>query len=172
MKRSHFVVIHISLFLLVTFGCNTGLEPSNQPSGFRGVIRFRNWPAQDSVQNLQIVAFENLPTDSSNILLTVVLERRAAAFPGLNARLPRFVDSVAFEFTTNNGIGLKLTNYEYIIVAQQYGPNVFTDWRPAGVFAVLPNSFDPKPLRVLLHRITPNVDIQVDFNNPPPRPWR
>jgi hypothetical protein len=27
-------------------------------------------------------------------------------------------------------------------------------------------------VRVLLHRIAPNIDIQVDFHNTPPKPWR
>lgn len=172
MQRFHFIAVHLSAFFLLSFGCNTGLEPLNSPSGFRGVIRFKNWPPPDSVQNLQIVAFEQLPADSSNILITVVVDRRAAAFPGLNARLPRFVDSVAYEFTTSNGIGLKPANYEYIIVAQQYGPNVLTQWQPAGVYTRRPNSFEPAPLRILLHRIVPNIDIEVDFRNLPPKPWR
>jgi hypothetical protein len=171
MKRFPYLAIHLVAFLHLSIGCNTGLAPLNEPSGFRGVIHFKNWPRADSVQNLQVVAFEAYPRDSSSILATLIAGR-GAAFPGLNARLPRFVDSVAFEFTTNNGIGLQVTNYEYVIVAQQYGPNVLTDWQPAGVYTARPNSFEPAPLRILLHRIVPNVDIDVDFRNPPPKPWR
>jgi hypothetical protein len=171
MKRFHFIAIHVSAFLLLSIGCNTGLEPLNSPSGFRGVIRFKNWPRPDSVQNLQVVAFEAFPRDSSSILATL-FAGRGAAFPGLNARLPRFVDSAEFEFTTKNGINLQVANYEYVIVAQQYGPNVLSDWQPAGVYTTRPNSFDPAPLRILLHRIVPNIDIEVDFRNLPPKPWR
>ena len=38
--------------------------------------------------------------------------------------------------------------------------------------AMLLEAFEPAPLRVLLHRTTENVDIQVDFHNLPPVPWR
>jgi hypothetical protein len=160
--------------LVVVFifsACDTGLAPLNEPSGFRGVVRFQNWPPADSVREIRIVAFEQYPTDSAGILASLIAGT-AAVYPELEQRLPRFVDTLGYEFTTKKGLNLRVTNYNYIIVAQQYGPNVFTDWKPAGVYATRPDSFEPAPLRILLHRITPNVDINVDFNNPPPRPWR
>lgn len=167
----HRFIFFIALFLVLYPSCDTGLTPLNEPSGFRGVVRFKNWPSADSVRELRIVAFESYPTDSSGII-PALLAGTAAVYPELERRLPTFVDSIEYEFTTKNGLNLQLRNYVYIILAQQYGPNVFNDWRPAGVYAARPNSFDPAPVRVLLHRIVPNIDIDVDFNNPPPRPWR
>jgi len=157
--------------VLLLPSCDTGLSPLNEPSGFRGVVRFRNWPPPDSVREIRIVAFERYPTDSAGIIATL-LAGQAAVYPELERRLPRFVDSIEYEFTTKKGLNLKVTNYQYVIVAQQYGSNVLADWRPAGVHSRRPNSFDPAPVRVLLHRIIPNIDIDVDFNTPPPRPWR
>lgn len=151
--------------------CDTGLSPLNEPSGFSGVVHFRHWPPPDSVRELRIVAFERYPTDSAGII-AALLAGQAAVYPELERRLPTFVDSIEYEFTTKKGLNLKVTNYEYVIVAQQYGPNVLTDWRPAGVYSARPHSFEPAPVRVLLHRIIPNINIDVDFNNPPPRPWR
>lgn len=157
--------------LLFVSGCDTGLLPLNEQSGFRGVIRFKNWPPSDSVRELRIVAFEAYPTDSAGIIVAL-LAGRAAVYPPLDKRLPTFVDSIDYEFTTKEGLNLQVKNYEYIILAQQYGPSVLTDWQPAGVYTALPNTFAPAPVRVLLHRIVPNIDIDVDFRNLPPKPWR
>jgi hypothetical protein len=162
------------VFLLVAAtSCNTGLAPLNEPSGFRGVIRFKNWPRPDSVQAISLVAFEKYPTDSSGII-PGLFAGIIAVYPDLSPehRLPKYVDSIQYEFTLKNGINLQLKNYEYIILAQQYGPNVLTDWRPAGVYSTGTNSFTPSPVRVLLHRIIPAINIAVDFSNPPPKPWR
>ncbi len=167
----------LSLFgalLIFTSGCDTGLEPPTGESGFSGVIRFHNWPSTpDSVREIRLVAFEEYPVDSAGIIPSL-LAGKAAIYPAdLSAKgsLPKFVDSVAYTFDTKNGINLQLQEYAYIVVAQQYGPNVLTDWRPAGVYSTRPNSFDPASIRVVLHRIIANIDIQVDFNNPPPKPW-
>lgn len=168
--KHHFALLVFSLLCVVP-ACDTGLTPLNEPSGFRGVIRFQNWPPADSVRELRIVAFESLPTDSSTIIESL-LAGTAAVYPPLDQQFPKFVDSVEYEFTTKKGINLKLRNYTYIILAQQFGPNILSDWQTAGVYSTRPNSFEPAPLRVLLHRTTPNVDINVDFHNPPPTPWR
>ena len=171
MNRKCQCLAFASVLILFFSGCNTGLTPLNEPSGFRGIIRFKNWPPPDSIREIRLVAFETYPTDSAGILPTL-LEGRAAVFPELERKLPLFVDSLQYEFTTENGLNLQLKNYEYIILAVQYGPNVLSDWRPAGVYTSTPSTFDPTPVRVLLHRITPGIDIHVDFHNLPPRPWR
>ncbi|MBI5474662.1 MAG: hypothetical protein HY961_20175 [Ignavibacteriae bacterium] len=171
MNRRH--VFALLTFVLLTWfsGCDTGLTPLNEPSGFRGVIRFRNWPPPDSIREIRLVAFETYPTDSAGILPTL-LEGRASVFPRLETKLQLFVDTLHYEFTTESGLNLQLRNYDYIILAMQYGPNVLSDWRPAGVYSTAPGTFTPAPLRVLLHRITPDIDIDVDFHNLPPKPWR
>jgi hypothetical protein len=126
------------------------------------------------VRDLRLVAFESFPSDSAGIFLTL-LTGRAAVFPSdltSKGSLPKFVDSASYLCNTKVAINLKVEEYGYIVVAQLYGPNAFTDWRPVGVYTTQPNSFVPAPIRVLLHRIAPNIDIQVDFNNPPPKPWQ
>lgn len=166
--------VGLALFLaLMAFsgGCDTGLAPLNEPAGFRGTIRFKNWPPADSVQELRLIAFSQFPSDSASIL-TTLLSGRAVVYPPVGTTgFSKFVDTIQYAFTTQ-GTTLQVANYAYVVVAQRYGRNFFNDWRPAGVFTLKPGSFEPAPVRVLLHRVTPGIDIDVDFHNPPPRPWR
>jgi hypothetical protein len=134
-------------------------------------MRFKNWPSADSLRELRLVVFEAVPTDSAGIILTL-LAGRAAAYPPIGTKFPTYIDSLPYEFTTTVGTNLQVKSYAYVAVVQQFGPNILADWRPVGVFSTDPGSFAPAPVRVILHHIIQGVDIQVDFQNPPPRPWR
>ena len=165
------------LLLLLWSGCDTGLAPLYEPSGFSGVLRFKNWPQPDSIRDLRIVAFTNFPSDSAGILTSLV-QGKAIVYPAVGTSgllgpgwVYRFSDSLQFSFTTENST-LQIGNYEYVVVAFQYGPNILTDWAPAAVYTTQPNSFTPAPIRVLLHRVIPDIDFTVDFTKPPPKPWR
>jgi hypothetical protein len=72
---------------------------------------------------------------------------------------------------TNQGTTLQVKEYHYVVIAVQYGPSILRDWWPVGVYTAEPGTFNPSPVRVLLHRITPGIDIDVDFHNRPPKPW-
>lgn len=174
MHRINFLSFLLIPFLFLGPGCDKGLEPPTGETGFSGVIHFTNWPSADSVRELRLVAFEQFPSDSTGILTSLLTGRAALFPPDLSSKgsLPKFVDTAQYTFTTKNGINLQVQEYAYVVIAQQYGPNVFTDWRPAGVYTLKANSFDPTPVRVLLHRVVQNIDILVDFHNPPPKPWR
>lgn len=156
---------------LLYAGCDTGLTPLDEPTGIGGIIRFTNWPPPDSCRQIRLVAFETYPSDSANVLLSLI-NGKAIVYPATltGTGLERFVDSLSYEWLSKN-TNLQVKKYDYFVVGWQYGPNIFTDWAPAGVFSAAPNSFDPAPVRVLLHRIA-RVDINVDFHNPPPKPWR
>ena len=158
--------------VLIASGCDTGtgLAPLNEPSGFSGVISFKNWPPPDSVQELRVVAFESYPTDSSGILVAL-LSGRAVVYPQIGQKgLRQYLDTLHYEFT-DKGTNLQAKLYGYVAVAWKYGSNIFVDWRPAGVYTTTPGTFQYAPVRVLTHRITPDINIDVDFHNPPPRPW-
>jgi hypothetical protein len=157
--------------LLFSVGCDSELGPLADASGFSGVIRFKNWPSADSVHDMRIVVFEAYPSDSAGILATL-LAGHGAVYPAIGVKFPSFVDSLPYTFTTTNGTNLQVGSYEYVIVAQQFGPNVLADWRPVGVYPAVAGSFIPAPVRVILHHIIPGIDMQVDFHNPPPKPWR
>jgi hypothetical protein len=157
--------------LLLFAGCDSELGPLQSPSGFSGVIRFKNWPPADSVHDMRLVVFEAFPTDSAGILLTL-LAGHGAVYPAIGTKFPSFVDSLPYVFTTTDGTNLQIKSYAYVIVAQQYGPNVLADWRPVGVYPAVGGSFTPAPVRVILHHVIPGIDMLVDFHNLPPKPWR
>jgi hypothetical protein len=159
------------MVILLFSGCNSELGPIQGQSGFGGIIRFRNWPSADSVHDMRLVVFETYPSDSAGILATL-LAGHGAVYPAIGTKFPSFVDSLPYAFTTTDGTNLQVRSYEYVIVAQQFGPNVLADWRPVGVYAAAPGSFVPAPLRVILHHVLTGIDIDVDFRNPPPKPWR
>jgi hypothetical protein len=158
-------------FLTLWSGCDSGLAPLNEPAGFRGVIRFKNWPPPDSVVELRLVAFETFPSDSASILPGLIAGQIVFYPPFGSSGFPTFLDSLEYAFTTK-GTTLQVKKYDYVVIALRYGQNVLTDWKPVGVYTTTPNSFIPAPVRVLLHRITPDIDFQVDFHNTPPKPWR
>jgi len=161
----------LGLAILICCSCDTGLGPVNEPAGFSGTIRYINWPTADSLRSIRLVAFESYPSDSAGIL-TALLTGKATVYPTVGQpNLPSFVAETPYEFTTQ-GTTLQVKEYRYIAVAVQYGPNILTDWWPVGVFTKEPGTFNPGAVRVLLHKITPGIDINVDFHNRPPKPWR
>jgi hypothetical protein len=171
MRLSRVAAALLTALTICCIGCDEGLAPLNEPSGFSGVISFRNWPPADSVRELRLVAFQEYPSDSSGII-PALLAGRAVIYPQIAEKGFRaFVDTIQYSFTTR-GTNLQVVTYNYVAVAWQYGSNVFADWRPAGVYTLQPGTFEPAPVHMLLHQITPNIDIQVDFHNPPPNPWR
>ena len=171
MTTSRIAAALLTALVFVSSSCDKGLEPSNEPSGFSGVIHFKNWPPPDSVLELRLVAFEKYPSDTASIV-EALFSGEAVLYPPVGATgFPKFVDSIEYVFD-NAGAVIKVTKYDYVVVAWRYGTNFFADWRPAGVYTTNPGSFDPAPVLVLLHRITPDIDIEVDFYNPPPRPWQ
>jgi len=165
--------IGVFWFLVAMFvGCNEELGPLNEPSGFSGVIRFKNWPPATDIHEMRLVAFEEVPTDSASII-PLLIAGKAAVYPPLGQDyFQALIDSVQYEFTEKSGTNLQLRTYPYVAVMYQYGPNILTQWRPGGVYTTGPGPFDPAPIRVLLHRVQRNVDIQVDFDNLPLPPWR
>jgi hypothetical protein len=165
-------VILFSLVATLLAGCNEELGPLNEPSGFSGVIRFKNWPPATDIKEMRLVALEEIPKDSTSVI-PLLLAGKAAVYPPLPGDyFQTLVDSIVYEFTDKSGTNLQVINYPYVAVWYQYGPNIFRDWRPAGVYSAAPESFNPAPVRVVLHRIVPNVTIQVDFKNLPPLPWQ
>ena len=168
--RTRWTVL-LAALLAAAPGCNEELGPVDSPSGFGGTIRFRHWPPADSLHDMRIVAFVSFPSDSAGILPTL-LAGGGAVYPAIGTKFPTMIDSLVYEFTTASGTNLQVGPYAYVIVAQQYGPNVLADWRPVGVYTATPGSFVPAALRVNLHHVQPGVDIDVDFANLPPKPWR
>ncbi len=159
-------------------GCDGGLAPITEETGFSGIITFRNWPPPEQVLELRLVAFMDYPSDSSGIL-AALLGGRAAIYPHVTTGVLRSLeilgnksaDTVHYTFTTE-GTLLKEGTYNYVVVAWRYGTNYFADWSPVGVYTEKPGTFEPAPVIVRERRMRKDVDIIADFNNLPPKPWR
>ncbi len=159
-------------------GCDKGLGPITEETGFSGVITFKNWPPPEKVLELRLVAFEEFPADSGSIFQTL-LDMKAAIYPHITTGVAgalqilgnKSADTVNYVFPVK-GTLLKETTYNYIVVAWRYGPDYFADWSPAGVYTLTPGTFVPASVFVRNNRMRKDVDISVDFNNLPPKPWR
>lgn len=153
------VKIALVLCLVSSFeSCDHGLElpPAVKP-GFGGRITYKGkWPPADSIKILAVVAFKRFPP--SNIVGDVLSGE--AVF---DTTLKRNVESQDYRFLTEPG------TFEYIVVAQQYGPDIFSQWRVVGVYTDDPERIRPKSVLVTNEAFVSNVNINVDFDNLPPQ---
>ena len=157
----------ILLPLIALTGCDHGLGPVGQtiPEGhMSGVIRYSNWPPLDSLLDMRLVAFRVFPP--ANIVDEVLLGR-AFVYPPLGdtALTPFFVDSLRYSVTLPSG------QYKYVVVAQRFGPDLYADWRPVGQYDLDTNLAVPSPVTIAPNDTSGDIDIHVDFRNPPPPPF-
>jgi hypothetical protein len=155
---------------LLLLGCSGGLDPTELPpqasiSG-RLIVRggTQSYPPRDSLFDLRVVAFRTIPKDSSIIAAVLGGE----AYFTQTSVIDSSSYSITIPLTGNVPEPLRL---EYIAVAQQYGPNVFSDWRVVGVYSE-DTLWTPKAVVLTrgVHRT--DVDITIDFQNPPPQPFK
>lgn len=161
-----------SLFLAVVFfGCNEGIQapPENSVvatpglSGFAGTITYKNWPPADSLIDLRIVAFKNFPPKD---IVSEVLSGQAIIYPALGGpNLPFNVDTTHYFVPAPGG------QYQYVVVAQQYGPLVTVNWRAVGQYDLDANLAVPSLIQVPADDTLMHVDIDVDFKHLPPQPF-
>ena len=161
------LVVALGTAVMLWSGCDEGLSPvsATVPTGFMsGTIRYHHWPPLDSLVDLRLVAFRLFPP--TNIVNEVLLGR-AVVFPPLGdtALVPFFVDSLRYT------ISLPAGEYKYVVVAQRYGPGLFTDWRPVGQYDLDSNLAVPSSVVITANDTTQDVNISVDFAHPPPPPF-
>lgn len=164
MNRIRAVLFIVGIATTILTGCNEGLAPRVETSGITGTIRYKHWPPQDSLYDLRLVAFKHFPPGN---IVADVLQGKAVVYPpiGDTALVPFYVDSLHYTVPLPGG------KYEYVVIAQRYGPNILTDWRPVGQYDLDTNYAVPSPVVVLEGTLTRFVDINVDFRNPPPFPF-
>ncbi len=167
-----FFIMTICLSVCFIAGCDKGIEPEPEKSpqaeiiGFSGKVTFTgNWPA--GITRTHIVVFKN------EILTVDDFSFQNLAF---------VVDPVPFEsseFTYDSGINnfFSLTlaegTYKYIVVAQSKTPTISfnrDDWFIVGVYYNNEDQSKPGMMTLQKGKITTGIDINVDFNNPPPQP--
>ena len=158
------VLIPIVAFI----SCDGGLEP--EPPTFINLnIQFVEgaaaWPSpaenpdQDSIYDLRFVAFKSYPPQD---ILTELLSGNAL----FSESLPLFKDSIQFDFLIEEiPVDLK-----YLVIAWQYGENLTSDWRVAGVYTITGDVEEPGELNIDESGYYP-VSIIVDWENLPPQPF-
>jgi len=157
------VVLSVCVFLL--FDCDHGLAPtdSETKTGIAGTITYQdNWPPADSLKNLRLVVFKNFPPQD---IIVEILTGEAFVYPPIDTT------SLAFNVSSQDyTLDLPIGTYEYVAVAQQYGDNLFTDWRAVGQYDT---DSDSLPTSILLEKnlFLENIDIHVDFEKLPIQPF-
>ncbi|MCS7000249.1 MAG: hypothetical protein RML15_08290 [Bacteroidota bacterium] len=158
------------VLVLVFSGCDGGLDPTALPpeaiiSG-RLLVRGgkETYPPPDSLRDLRVVAFRTIPRDSSVIAAVLSGQAYFTQTPVIDSTHY----TITIPFGENTPEPLRL---EYIAVAQLYGPNLFGDWRVVGVYAT-DTLWTPRALTVSRGERRTDIDITIDFRNPPPQPFR
>jgi len=163
-----FISIFLTFIILVIFpSCDHGLKPTgvnaDGKTGISGFISYQNWPSPDSLFDLRLVVFKNYPPGN---ILGEVLSGGATVHPGLNeSNLPYYTDTTHFAVELDPGV------YEYVVVAQQYGEDITSDWLAVGQYDT--DLSDPLPTRITVKpgKILQEINIGVDFNNLPVQPF-
>lgn len=157
--------------LLLINGCDKGIEPEPEkptgPSGFSGKITFvGSWP--EGIKRTHLVVFKN-PIQKSEDFFPPNLSFVSDSIP---------YKSTEFSYNSieNNFLPiLQLVpgEYSYVVVAQSKTPEISLDrkdWFVVGVYCVNGDQTKPAKLIIQANKITENINIVVDFNNPPPQP--
>lgn len=174
MNIKYFKIKHyIFLLVLLTAACNDhGIEPKpvlKSPPGFSGTIRFiSEWP--DSVKRSFLVVFKNpLRSDSDFTILN--LKFLSKEIP-LGVQLHEFssLDSAYIPATPGQ---FSSGSYSYVAVVQQSTENLSLarkDWFVSGVYYANNDTTTPGVMIIPDSTFVKNININVDFNNPPLQP--
>lgn len=164
-----FIPIILLSFLFIS--CDKGIEPYPEPvdpenTSIAGTISFTGtWPA--GIARTHIVLFKNL------------IQSETDFFPPNLSYVSNEIDSgtvsLEYDSRTNNLLDVSLAagTYKYIVVAQSTQEELSLDrkdWFVVGVFYA--NGDNSKPGSIIINegRVTEGVNINCDFDNPPPQP--
>ena len=171
-KKKNLPTLVLIITSVIVLSCNSGIEPFPEPpdpglTGFSGTITFvGDWP-QD-VTRTHLVVFRNpinssadfLPPNMSFIVDPVPSGAREFSFNSTE-------DSFQDLFTIGAG------TYRYIAVAQSNTEDISllrSDWVVVGVYYSQGNTSSPGVMTIEEGKITENINIVCDFDNPPPQP--
>lgn len=169
-------MIRIKIPVVILFGfcflisCNHGIAPGPiMSSGFSGTVSFvTSWP--DSIKRSFIVIFENaLQSDSDFTIFNLKYLSREIP-PGIQK----------YNFSSSDSAYIPPApgpfppgSYAYVAVVQQSTEElsfVRKDWFVSGVYYSFGDTTKPGTLVIPENTFVKNVNIKVDFNNPPPQP--
>lgn len=164
-------ILSTIIITLILWSCDKGLTPvgtsSNiQPeiTGISGTVYFKNWPPLDSLKDLRLIVFKNFPPSS---VISEILSGQAFLYPALGDtnRLPFYVDSINYEMELDPG------TYEYFVVGQQFGDDLYNDWLAAGQYDTTPQDSLPTSLTITENELLKDIFIHVNFDSLPIQPF-
>jgi len=164
---------YFSLFLIILFiavACDHGIEPREaESSGFSGTISFTTpWP--DSVKRVFIVVFKD-PLLTAGDVTIQNLKYLSREIPlGVSAHQYSSLDSAYIPPTPGP---FPSGSYAYVAVVQQSTEELSfarKDWFVSGVYFANGHTTQPGMMIIPDSTFVRNINIKVDFNNPPPQP--
>jgi len=151
------------LIILFFSGCDKGISPEEQ-TGFSGAITFLGeWP--DSVARTHLVVFKD-PLNSINDFNAFNLRYVSLEIP-YGTRTYQYNSADSAYVPINAGV------YSYVAVAQSKTPALSLerkDWVVVGLYYAGNDITKPGVLVIPENTMVRNINIIVDFNNPPPQP--
>ncbi len=150
------IALILCFFLVYSTGCDRGLEPPVEepdPTGvIMGTVTYSgDWPPDNELIQLFFIPLPFIPNSVADIMSQLSSLRTSGS-------LQRYVDEDDFLVDElPNGA------YIYNIIANQYGSNIFQDWRPLGLYSENDGV-------IIVSGDTTVISIHVDFDNLPPFP--
>ena len=171
-RRLHCILFGALLLILSAPSCDHGIEPEPilaEPPGFSGTVRFvGSWP--DSIKRTFVVVFENPLIDISDFTIENL--------KFLSREIPFGV--LTYNYSSKDSAFIPQTpgpfppgSYAYVAVAQQSTDELSLarkDWFVSGVYYVNGDTTKPGVMIIPDSTFVKNINITVDFNNPPPQP--
>ncbi|MDX1702500.1 MAG: hypothetical protein R3250_17860 [Melioribacteraceae bacterium] len=155
---------------VIFYSCDHGIEPRpSETSGFSGEVNFISpWP--DSVRRSFLVVFENplLTPEDFTINNLKFLSREIQL--GIQSHKFNSMDSAYIPPAPGP---FESGSYAFVAVVQQ-STDVLSlarkDWFVSGIYYTQGDTTKPGVLTIPENTFVRNVNIRVDFNNPPPQP--
>lgn len=169
-KRKYIWLILTAVTIFLAIACDHGIEPLEaETSGFSGTITFvSDWP--DSVKRSFLVVFKNPLLADSDFVVTN-LKFLSTEIP-LGVSVHNF-SSLGSSYIPPEPGPFAAGTYGYVAVVQQ-STDVLSlarkDWFVSGVYYANGDTTKPGAMVIPDSTFVRNINISVDFNNPPPQP--
>lgn len=165
------LVLNLIASFILFSSCDHGIAPlpiNPEPAGFTGRITFvGTWP--DSIKRTHLVVFKDPLLEAGDFnILNLKFVSWEIPF-GISVYYYSSRDSSVIPGTGTFNPG----EYAYVAVAQQFTENLSLnrrDWFVAGVFYSLSDESHPGKLIIPNDTYVWNININCDFDNPPPQP--
>ncbi len=164
----HTLPIFFAGILFLSACKEQGLDPNDAVEpGFGGTITVNGpIPPADSLFDLRIVAVPYYPIDT--LVQPLILKVVGGEIPFSENYRPRIASGAVITYD----LFVRPKTYHYIAVVQQYGIDVFSQWRVVGVYGQMNTSQTPLSVTVGDGKFIRNINITVDFYRLPPQPFR